>query len=447
MSVQTELTKLANKIRYYTRKTAKMKLDGMPAEIETVYKAGQNSVIDESKIIEKTATGTGVVALDDVSEIPHDISVQLSGENVGGKQVKVCGKNLFKTNNYTKGSLNANNGQPSGTSTQYCVITDYIEVAPNTSYKVSNEGGANLRYICFYNRNKEFISNTWTNRAKSFTFATNDCAYIRIDVERSGNALIENFDTFFADYKNMLSTYGGEYEPYIDNPPYTTNADGKIEGIKSISPYMTLICDDADISMDYHKSYGMQTEYDRFWDASQDNGRRTNYNYGFAGDGWDDEAFKPKYDLIGASYVNNLFQSNNTITTISCIIDFTKLAGTAQGVFQNAPKLRTIKEIIVNENTNINSNCFQSTSSLEEIHFSGVIAKDLNLSSCPKLNAEDAANIISDNLKYLEGDEVFTKTIYLHANVWEAIRNWIQETGGSGYEIEQLCDDKGWNRV
>jgi len=58
---------------------------------EKVYKAGQSSMVDESKIIEKTVSGE-YISVDDVSEIPHDVKVNLTS---GG------GKNLLKENNLT----------------------------------------------------------------------------------------------------------------------------------------------------------------------------------------------------------------------------------------------------------------------------------------------------------------------------------------------------------
>lgn len=35
-----------------------------------------------------------------------------------------------------------------------------------------------------------------------------------------------------------------------------------------------------------------------FWDAYQDNGKRTDYTVAFAGKGWTKETFKPKYDIV-----------------------------------------------------------------------------------------------------------------------------------------------------
>lgn len=42
---------------------------------------------------------------------------------------------------------------------------------------------------------------------------------------------------------------------------------------------------------------GKQAEYDAFWDAFQRNGRRQDYQFGFAGSGWSELIFKPKYKI------------------------------------------------------------------------------------------------------------------------------------------------------
>ena len=42
---------------------------------------------------------------------------------------------------------------------------------------------------------------------------------------------------------------------------------------------------------------GVQAEYDRFWNAFQQNGNRNNYRYAFAGSAWTEETLKPKYPI------------------------------------------------------------------------------------------------------------------------------------------------------
>ena len=58
---------------------------------------------------------------------------------------------------------------------------------------------------------------------------------------------------------------------------------------------------------------GKQAEYDRFWDSYQENGNKTNYLYAFAGKGWNNETFKPKYDLIDSEYTQRIFLDTGEI--------------------------------------------------------------------------------------------------------------------------------------
>lgn len=54
---------------------------------------------------------------------------------------------------------------------------------------------------------------------------------------------------------------------------------------------------------------GKQEAYDEFWDKMQQNGVRDSYCYAF-GEPWDDETFKPKYDMIPA-YAERMFTCSN----------------------------------------------------------------------------------------------------------------------------------------
>lgn len=53
------------------------------------------------------------------------------------------------------------------------------------------------------------------------------------------------------------------------------------------------------VSENVQKVYdaGIGTAYDRFWDEFQQNGTRKNYMYGFGGQGWTANNFKPKYPI------------------------------------------------------------------------------------------------------------------------------------------------------
>lgn len=70
---------------------------------------------------------------------------------------------------------------------------------------------------------------------------------------------------------------------------------------------------------------GKKSEYDAFWDVFQSNGNLTSYNYAFAYGKFNDDTFRPKYDIVPTS-ANYMFSYNNTenvgTTARDCITDF-----------------------------------------------------------------------------------------------------------------------------
>lgn len=170
---------------------------------------------------------------------------------------------------------------------------------------------------------------------------------------------------------------------------------------------------------------GKKAEYDKFWDSYQNYGKRTKYEYGFPGEGWNDENFKPKYDMIlGAGYsATNMFWGCKIINLKKCLDDCgvkldTGNATQFAGVFQNSyvevlpiinlssasgntgysflsTKIKTIEKLIFSEITNINSNMFQSSLDIENIVFDGVIAMPINLQWQTKLTKDTIISLIN----------------------------------------------------
>jgi hypothetical protein len=66
---------------------------------------------------------------------------------------------------------------------------------------------------------------------------------------------------------------------------------------------------------------GKQSEYDRFWDTYQDYGKRTNYGGAFFGIGWNNETFKPKYDIFPSGSAINLFRNSNITGDLKKLLD------------------------------------------------------------------------------------------------------------------------------
>lgn len=54
---------------------------------------------------------------------------------------------------------------------------------------------------------------------------------------------------------------------------------------------------DIDAVYEVGKAAGGDKYYDTFWDSYQKNGERNRYDHAFSGTGWNNETFKPKYDI------------------------------------------------------------------------------------------------------------------------------------------------------
>ena len=171
---------------------------------------------------------------------------------------------------------------------------------------------------------------------------------------------------------------------------------------------------------------GKQAEYDRFWDTYQENGNKTNYNYAFAGFGWNDETYKPKYsfpqkgakasgqnmyqnakmtridgDFSGFNNLNYAFYQNKSIVWIN-VVDLTSANAGTVGTFSNLTNLVTIEKIISSENTAWNNSTFQGSSNLTNITFDGVIAISVNF-QWQSLLTEASVQSIIDGLADLTG--------------------------------------------
>lgn len=162
---------------------------------------------------------------------------------------------------------------------------------------------------------------------------------------------------------------------------------------------------------DYDEVYeaGKQAEYNALWDTFQECGKRTWYQYGFVGSGWDFTNFYPKYDLKPeqaermfygwdgdtqtgsikqrleecgvildtSKCVNltNIFSYCRTITEVP-VIDMTAAATNSSAMFRDCYILVTIEKLIVASGNNYNSTMFQSCRSLQNLVIEGTIGQN-----------------------------------------------------------------------
>lgn len=167
---------------------------------------------------------------------------------------------------------------------------------------------------------------------------------------------------------------------------------------------------------------GKDAEYDRFWNAYQDHGNRTNYQYGgFGGEGWVDEIYNPKYPLrpiqsyrmyisckltrvlnLDTSLSKNMSQlfyvcySLEHVGTISTeSLPETGSGSAIDSMFGYCQKLKTIDKLILKPSVSY-SNTFFQCYALENITIEGIIGQSgLNLQYSTELTKASITSIIN----------------------------------------------------
>lgn len=165
---------------------------------------------------------------------------------------------------------------------------------------------------------------------------------------------------------------------------------------------------------------GKKSEYDAFWDAYQSNGTRKKYHSAFAGDGWKQTNFKPKYIARPSDARNMFYQSPLTDLTLTHKLDFSEVTtlndfiarssvtkvpainlskvSDSLYVFENAFELVTVENLIFPTSpftVNI-SGIFSRCNALENITITGTIQNtgcDLHWST--KLTVESLTSILT----------------------------------------------------
>lgn len=221
-----------------------------------------------------------------------------------------------------------------------------------------------------------------------------------------------------------------------------------------------------DMATDIPKVYetGKQAERDEFWDAYQENGKRTKYDFAFAGNGWGDKTFKPKYNIVassGAQYLFHLAQVSSlknigvTISTtgaqnLSYAFYYSSLTECPEidvssalycsGLFTGCSKLHTLDKLILNSagSTPYSNDMFGHCANLRNITFGGVLGRNISFQWSPLLAVESIENIVSV-LSDTENGQTITfnvaaKTTYYNAH--------SSEYADADEAWDALCDTK-----
>ncbi|MBQ4109696.1 MAG: hypothetical protein IJC74_02315 [Clostridia bacterium] len=212
---------------------------------------------------------------------------------------------------------------------------------------------------------------------------------------------------------------------------------------------------------------GKKAEYDKFWDAYQYNGKRTQYIYAFSGGngyGWNDDSFYPKYDMQPA-HMLGMF-SGNVCTNLKqrfeeCGITLdTSNCKYFKSAFENAhtselPKLNLSKmkdcaylfssssikklDIIFSESTSINStSAFSIIPYLTDLTIEGVLgSNNFSISGSTQLTHESLMNIVNCLKDYSD----YTGTTVYKVTLGTTNLNKLTD------EEKAIATEKGWTLV
>lgn len=226
---------------------------------QKVYEAGKLAVISSSEALKGHEEGLYVV-LDDISPIEHNVGVRLSSDTLtdfSGVKVTASGKNLFDYEGIMKKYADGDYEMQDA----YSVAS--IPLKPNTQYtvKVNGERISSGNIFIASVKGVNASTNTgiaiaqnqyWTELEKVLTTDETGNLYIGM-YPVSADTRPEQFR--IAKVQIEEGTIATEYEPYTVYGEYTVNADGTVEGVKSIYP-TTVLAPDAEgvfISADYIK--------------------------------------------------------------------------------------------------------------------------------------------------------------------------------------------------
>ena len=167
---------------------------------------------------------------------------------------------------------------------------------------------------------------------------------------------------------------------------------------------------------------GKKSEYDAFWDSYQSYGNATYYSHRFAGQGWNDVTFKPKYNIRVVGSADRMFRGTGSLNLRQRLLDCGVTMDTSKGTsFQYAfshgkitelpkldfsgtttvdatlsgdTKLIYIEEMVVHENLKYSSP-FNNCTSLEHLIVTGTIGQNgFDVSACP-LSHDSLMSIIN----------------------------------------------------
>ena len=448
---------IANKIREKTGTSFTYKPEEMPNGIEQVYAAGyinggagSGGGESDAPVIRKQASGNPV-ALTDVSENKHNISIQLISSTIkdfSHLQIKVTGKNLVDTHTALIGKAISGAGVNSvifASNNSAKIIIPYIRVIPGMTYSFSLDNSDYwLDRICQMNDDNVCTENhSWyTNTAYNYSSATisthSNTTWLAIGLAKTtGDKIATQEDLEQINLQFERRSEPSSFEPYWEEL-YTANAIGYIADVPSQGPSMNIEVATKPVvnttgaigvthqpvilQVFYNQSYGVNIERQLFWDSFQQKGARDNYSN--ACQYYTDDMFHPQHNIVPTNFnyamaytkigdLKGILQSSGiqldtskatgvseafrggTFTHIPTI-DLTSVATSATSVFYYCTHLHTIDKLIVSDKITNYTSMFGYCSKLVNLEIEGIIAaKGFSTQHSKKLSKQSIISIIS----------------------------------------------------
>lgn len=186
--------------------------------------------------------------------------------------------------------------------------------------------------------------------------------------------------------------------------------------------------------------------YDAFWDAFQDNGNRTHYAYGFAGRGWRDATFQPKYPLNNISNAASMFSNGMYLGEIPAELDLDlSNSSDCSYLFNSCISLRTVGSIKFNNNIaqSKNNYLFSSCTGLKNITINSEIAFNISFSSSSQLTPASMKSVILHLRNCAGTSDEYKYTVTFQDSCWTALE--ADSTAPDGGTWKDYVKGLGWN--
>ena len=270
------LSTLANKFREILGETDKINAQDFAVKIDEVFNEGYSQgipygynrgkeegkleLLRDSEYMNAQVSGTAI-AVNDVSPIEHNVGCYLTSDTItdfSGVEVKRYGKNLLNNDIYDFSNENwVTNHEDVSTKKRFY----FPELVTGQTYTFSFEAFEILEnngYLRLYEINNEGVTTNLCNfmvggnkinyTSKYFT-VKEGCSYYLFGWFQwaTSGMLVDNEFKTIGNFQLELGSTATAYEPYIEPTTYTAYSEGRVEGIKSLSPSMTLLTNNSGV--------------------------------------------------------------------------------------------------------------------------------------------------------------------------------------------------------